>query len=176
MNHNDIIKSRRELLERIGHVHRAAEIGVLRGQFSRKISEYLTPSEFYLIDTWGLHLPTFCDYKNLDLYAWMRMKASVKEWADPLGYKVVQSLSVEASRMFHNGFFDFVYIDADHERAYEDIMCWLPKVRKGGIIAGHDYVWNEGAKKDAVGLAVRQIFGTNFGHTREQLQSWFHIV
>jgi hypothetical protein len=37
---------------------------------------------------------------------------------------------------------DFVYIDARHDRAsvLEDLAAWYPKVRAGGIIAGHDYV------------------------------------
>ena len=42
---------------------------------------------------------------------------------------------------FENETFDFIYIDANHE--YEDIkrdikLC-LPKLKKGGVIAGHDY-------------------------------------
>jgi predicted O-methyltransferase YrrM len=40
------------------------------------------------------------------------------------------------------GSFDFVYIDARHDyaSALEDIRDWWPKVRRGGILAGHDYV------------------------------------
>jgi predicted O-methyltransferase YrrM len=36
---------------------------------------------------------------------------------------------------------DMVFIDADHSEAAvrEDIEGWLPKVKPGGIIAGHDY-------------------------------------
>ena len=36
---------------------------------------------------------------------------------------------------------DWVYIDADHryEAVRRDILAWLPKVKKGGVIAGHDY-------------------------------------
>ena len=42
---------------------------------------------------------------------------------------------------FENESFDFIYIDARHE--YEnvklDLMDYLPKVKKGGSIGGHDY-------------------------------------
>ena len=36
---------------------------------------------------------------------------------------------------------DFVYIDADHEyeSVRKDIAAWHPKIRRGGIISGHDY-------------------------------------
>ena len=36
---------------------------------------------------------------------------------------------------------DFVYIDANHnyECVKEDIEHWYPKVKVGGIIAGHDF-------------------------------------
>jgi len=37
---------------------------------------------------------------------------------------------------------DFVYIDGHHGFKYvaEDICEWSKKVRKGGVIAGHDFV------------------------------------
>jgi len=50
--------------------------------------------------------------------------------------------SVEASTKFKDEYFDIVYIDASHEYEFvkEDIIAWLPKVKKGGIICGDDYV------------------------------------
>jgi hypothetical protein len=44
---------------------------------------------------------------------------------------------------------DFVYIDADHEyiEVKRDIEYWTPLVRKGGIIAGHDYNLFPGVNK-----------------------------
>ena len=42
---------------------------------------------------------------------------------------------------FSDEYFDFIYIDASHK--YEDIKrdltLYLPKLKKDGIIAGHDY-------------------------------------
>lgn len=55
--------------------------------------------------------------------------------------EVCEAPSVEAARRVPDGSLDFVFIDADH--AYEsvcaDIDAWLPKVRPGGTLAGHDY-------------------------------------
>lgn len=47
----------------------------------------------------------------------------------------------EASGLFQDSSLDGVFIDADHsyEAVRQDIQSWLPKVRSGGILAGHDY-------------------------------------
>lgn len=36
---------------------------------------------------------------------------------------------------------DFVFVDADHsyEKCKQDILYWLPKIKKGGWIGGHDF-------------------------------------
>lgn len=53
----------------------------------------------------------------------------------------IRNLSTNASFLFDKHSIDFIYIDADHEyeSVYQDILHWLPKVRPGGFIGGHDY-------------------------------------
>jgi hypothetical protein len=60
----------------------------------------------------------------------------VREFVNP-----IRSTSVDAAKMYEDNSLDFVFIDAEHsyESVREDIDAWLPKVKKGGIIAGHDY-------------------------------------
>ena len=65
--------------------------------------------------------------------------------------------SKEAVKEIADDNLDLIYIDADHayEHVKEDIKIWYPKVRKGGIVCGHDYdvpEW-EGVKR-----AVDEIF------------------
>jgi hypothetical protein len=53
----------------------------------------------------------------------------------------IRADSVTASRMYDEESLDAVFIDADHEyeSVKKDILAWMPKVKKGGILAGHDY-------------------------------------
>jgi predicted O-methyltransferase YrrM len=50
--------------------------------------------------------------------------------------------SEEAAEAFEARSLDFVYIDAQHhyEAVKRDIALWWPKVKPGGILAGHDYL------------------------------------
>lgn len=58
--------------------------------------------------------------------------------------------SPKAADMFQDGQLDLVYIDAMHTQpeVEADIRAWLPKVRPGGFIAGHDYIDYTGCKME----------------------------
>lgn len=57
-------------------------------------------------------------------------------------YQTHRMTTDEAVPLFEDGSLDAVFIDADHtyDAVKRDISNWMPKVRKGGILAGHDYV------------------------------------
>lgn len=53
----------------------------------------------------------------------------------------IRDWSHKAADRFADDSIDFVFIDADHKykSVRRDILAWYPKVKKNGIIAGHDY-------------------------------------
>ena len=55
-------------------------------------------------------------------------------------YGKLKFYSQDISDMFADGYFDCIYIDGLHtyEQVMIDILKYSPKVRSGGIIAGHD--------------------------------------
>jgi len=80
---------------------------------------------------------------------------------------VIRKSSIEASTLFPDETVDFIFIDANHtyESVKEDSIIWLPKLKKGGIIAGHDYFTKVHA---GVKQAVDEIFGNKIHLIPEQ--------
>ena len=76
----------------------------------------------------------------------------------------IEKDSVTASMLYKDSSLDFVFIDAEHKYEFiiQDIKHWLPKVKPGGIIAGHDYGW------DGVTRAINEIFGKDRYGTKGQ--------
>ena len=73
-------------------------------------------------------------------------------------FTVINLTSKEASKVVQNNL-DLVFIDASHnyESVKEDINLWLPKVKKGGILCGHDYGDIRGCRE--VKKAVDEVLG-----------------
>lgn len=67
----------------------------------------------------------------------------------------IKNTSVEASKYFKNESLDMVYIDGIHdfENVLLDISVWAPKVKKNGIISGHDLSYKFPGTEKAVKTA-----------------------
>ena len=84
----------------------------------------------------------------------------------------IRAESVKAAADFEDCSLDIVYIDASHnyEDVKKDIEAWLPKVKLGGILAGHDYGW------EGVNRAVNEMLPNNFEVRKFYGECWVHYI
>ncbi len=118
---------------------RGAEIGVAYGYYSAELMEANPTLELYGIDPYV----TYGGYKDYALKATLdKLEESAHALLDKYPtYHFVKKFSMDAVKDFEDESLDFVYIDANHEDPYvtDDITQWAKKVRKGGVVSGHDY-------------------------------------
>jgi hypothetical protein len=123
-----------------------AEIGVFKGMNARVMLNYSENIYLYLIDgyervtlfTGGPIMPP--EYIN-----------NIKKISNDVlqefkgRFERVYKQSEVAVSDFPDEFFDYVYIDGEHlyDWVKRDIEMWYPKVKNGGMLAGHDYMMTE---------------------------------
>jgi len=142
------IKTRNELpalLNSLNLIGRGVEVGVERGEYSEIILQNSNLSILYSIDSWKEFSKE--EYKDINNHNQKKHNQNKKETEQRLKkYKgrsqVWQMLSEDAAAIFKNNSLDFVYIDANHsyEGCKKDIELWYPKIKQGGVLAGHDYI------------------------------------
>ena len=149
MNSNDInepiknpthwLSSREEMLDILPKNGTVAEIGVSNGPFSEVILQMSNPEKLYLIDCWEIQ-PIKTYPEGGAWYAGV-YQAVVNKFAGNKKVKIVKDFSVNAAKTFPDHSFDWVFIDANHtyEAVRADLEAWLPKIKKGGYLCGHDY-------------------------------------
>ena len=116
-----------------------AEIGVDKGEFSVKFCE--AGLALYAVDPWKYYSGYEDDRGQQFLD---ELYENTKRLLTPYPQcRVVRKTSMQAAEDFADESLDFVYIDGNHEFTHvaQDIGVWTRKVRKGGVIAGHDYIY-----------------------------------
>ena len=134
------MKNRTELAEYFAEIgfQTGAEIGVEKGYYSETLCQKISNLKLYCIDLWeaykGYH--DFMKHRTFDTaYKTAKNKLAIYDC------ELIKKLSMDAVKEFTDDSLDFVYIDGNHAYEYvrDDIREWSKKVRKGGIISGHDY-------------------------------------
>jgi methyltransferase family protein/glycosyl transferase-like sugar-binding protein len=141
------VPSRNELpvlLNARGLVGRAAEIGVRDGRFSDHLLEAWKGDVLISIDPWLSADPdTYVDRANVsqEEFEHLYLETQARLARHGSRSEIWRKTSLEAAALIPDGSLDFAYIDARHDYAsvLEDLEAWLPKVKPGGILAGHDY-------------------------------------
>jgi len=118
-----------------------AEIGVLDGKYSKWLCYKVKLHKLFLVDP----------YYAYDAYSENRTKKDLNNFEKDAKKRLlndkncnvefIKKFSMEAVKDIEDESLDFVFIDANHDYEWvkEDIYEWSKKVKKGGIVSGHDY-------------------------------------
>ena len=149
---------------------RFVEIGSWKGRSAAFMAVEINNSgkiiQFDCVDTWlgSSTEKQHCedaDVKNGTLFdAFIANIDPIKHLVNP-----VVADSVSAAKLYQDKSVDFVFIDGDHryEMVVRDIEAWFPKLKIGGIIAGHDYAWCTDVRR-----AVHDYFGQGVSKYEDQ--------
>jgi predicted O-methyltransferase YrrM len=125
------------------------EVGTWKGQSAAFMAVEIAKSskniKFYCVDpgtgeTKDNYPQAYNEHKEVQqntLYeSFLSNIEPVKEYIIP-----IRDYSLNAVKQFENESLDFVFIDASHDydSVLADLNAWYPKIKKRGILAGHDF-------------------------------------
>ena len=148
---------------------KGAEIGVGDGENAKFLLDNIPNLKLFCIDPW-------LSYHGLDRsLSQSRQDGSYEATKKTLsGYncEIIREFSLEAAKVIADNSLDFVFIDGNHTFQYvtNDIAEWSRKVRKGGIVSGHDFHADPGGRHPCHVQNVVRAW-TEVYHIRP----WFHI-
>ena len=149
----------KSMVEKFPSGSKFVEVGSWKGKSSAYMAVEIANSnkniDFYCVDTWkgSLEHHGYDDLEELyDIF--LRNMKPVEKYYFPLKIP-----SLDAVNKFEDKSLDFVFLDGSHEYKdiVQDIIAWTPKIKKGGVIAGHDYYPNN-PEWSGVNRAVDELF------------------
>ena len=169
------------------------EIGTDQGEYAELLLKTISNLRLSCIDPWkaeayekGFQPESFEDQSFFD----KRYQETI-ERLSPFAERVTikRSTSMSALKDFEDNSLDFVYIDGNHDflNVTQDIHYWTKKVKKGGIVSGHDFVRYPSRKFNHVQkvvnaysqayhyLPVFLVTPTDKGMKRDRFRSWFFV-
>jgi predicted O-methyltransferase YrrM len=140
-----------QLFNRLGYKV-GCEVGIEKGKNAQQMFESISGLKLYGVDPYKQHPQ--CSYvyvaeaRHWDQKYLNECMSQVMNRMKNKDFELIKEFSEDAARGFPDGSLDFVYIDGDHsyDMVMLDIILWGRKVRKGGIISGHDYYYEKDTK------------------------------
>lgn len=134
------LRKRREISRFIRPFGIGVELGVAEGAFSETLLEESGLAHLYSIDMWA-------GDRGHDVEQYKRTVRRLTKYRDR--NTILKLRFDEALDLFDDASLDFVYVDGyahTGEEGGKTFHDWLPKVRPGGVLAGHDYLPNHHPK------------------------------
>ncbi len=142
--HPNLVDRRDPMFDWIKGAGVFVEVGSQWGWLAYRAAKNLPECMIYCVDPWWEDRASAQEWEGAhNFYEWQE---NIKEW---LGWKVLglRGTSLEVVDFFKDGSIDAVFIDADHstDGVTKDLLLWVPKVKKGGVILGHDWdgIWGK---------------------------------
>ena len=133
-----ICKHRCELPKLFKGFKVGVEVGVMHGRYSEALLKQW-PGFLHLIDPWVAY-PEYTDKNQEHNYNFNMAMERLKPLEER--FRVWREFNSDdvADKI---GMVDFTYLDGNHAFRYalEDMQIWWPRIRPGGIMAGHD-LWH----------------------------------
>lgn len=133
-----MLKNRLELAQYFAKLgfKSGAEVGACFGRYSEILCQNIPDLKLFAIDNWNNKNNTRRE-RTLGLSG----EAVTREKLAPYHATILKKNSLDAAKDIVDESLDFVFIDADHQyqAVKDDIHVWVKKVKRGGIISGHDY-------------------------------------
>jgi hypothetical protein len=121
----------------------AVEVGVKEGRTSEVMLRENQDLRLYGVDLFAPQ-PQITDGEHYMAWDWPAIEAEYHTRMAPYGERSVTLKADQcAAAAMVTEPVDIVFLDADHrtEATRKAIRAWLPLIRPGGILAGHDYNW-----------------------------------
>lgn len=123
---------------------KGVEVGVEKGRYSLELMESNPQLTLYGVDPYVAYkgYTDFVRQRTID-----ENEAEAHQRLDKFNnYHFIKKFSMEAVKDFKDESLDFVYLDGNHDfqNVVNDLAAWSKKIKKGGIIAGHDYYNHRG--------------------------------
>lgn len=173
---------------------KGCEVGVEKGKNAQEMFEHIPNLKLFAIDPYKQH-PQYDTGATTYLRIWdngylQMVKRQARARLKDKNAVIIEKFSEDAARDILDNSLDFVYIDGDHSYDFvmQDMIIWGRKVRRGGIISGHDYFYdsNKEGRRAKVTQAVNdytRVHGIKFFITKEDQYvkkgdtppSWFWV-
>ncbi len=141
----------REMVKKVPIGGTMVELGCYKGRSLCSVADIITERKInvFAVDTWHYAVDALAEFNE-----------NLKRFGFPLNNTQMIRMkehSIAAAGKFGDKTIDLVFIDTPHDypTVIADLRAWLPKVKPGGIIAGHDFapLWPGVAK------ALNEMFG-----------------
>lgn len=166
-----------EIVQNASDGDKFVEVGVWHGASAAFMGvEIINSGKQIIYDA----IDSFAKSKELDWHALEGVEEAATNNLKPvtdLGVvKLIKGYSLDIVNNYEDNSLAFVFIDGSHDYddVKADITAWLPKVKQGGTLAGHDY----GKVDDnacGVAQAVNELLGENNISVHEST-SWIYKV